>query len=1381
MSELSIHPINYSENSRIKKYPLQKSSSAHDLFLLPYNNNNNNKINTGLPKLSITMSRFNGEHPTSNSTNNNMNSNKEKNKSVLPHGMSAVARPKRYSTGAPTIGNKRRITKPDFMNPSSFIMTDPVRGEQLLLSSSQQANVNTSLRNSISNQLLSHVNEDSTPPPSTPSMDPTYKKVINVTPQPSYIISDPSVTMRNMRNSLIGAPSTTTPLNNDHVSLLRMNNSSGVVPNRIPTQANSPLENTIFSNRSPTISPEHTMNQQQLNNTTNNNTYEVFHRSQQQIATVIVPNNEKLVSVTEYAETPNVPQTNQPYETTNNNNYNNNNQDTSENTFNNEDNNNNNNNNTNTNTNNDNNNNNDDGSNPDNNRSNDKTNGKKTGQALIQKLQDINKLIVKQEIELQDRCAQLTTSQTTELKNLWTIYKINIDLINNYTTFITTALLPSQSPQDILIGEEIIEIYRIERRLWVYGTITFLDVLKNFSNFMDPDVCSQFITHVFISLSTMLIDIPPKHSIPWLQRLGDLSRMAIALYPSGFIDWKLSAEYWYLEAMKFTYSHGKLYYHMSTVQQNTLEAFVNLGKSVFCQDTFTPSQQYMQLVIDNIYQRTFVDRTNNGNIRNSDLIDYLKHSEVMLLPTFLENAELQRVVLNYFQDRFGIDYNENNIFETQQMFTQIPSSLRFYFRHAPAFAESHILQIIGFGDPKNPFAILFDLPKYLKERKDKKDKNRTRTADSNSNNSNGNDNANNHTNSNVTNSIATSSATTTTVNSPISTLQPTGDLGSDMSIDQTSIQISTTDFFENIDSLKAPIKKANIYIWLKSLDFVNLTSLKCSMIVLKKFLHGPFLIALPHFLPWAYFIVATATKARRTFQDDESSLKFWNVLIKRLFPWNTISSFLNVLIAYALDNFHNCECINSICDEYSRFETLDELLIYFNDNEELPEVWKCWGTLWYDTLCDKGALKAENFQQLGIKDHMFLDLPIDGIDFDTQDEIGEKFWKRALRLIFMFKKIAEEFNIGLAISNDVSVYCNDPQVEPSHILRTFCFKAIPYTEDTSERFNEMIPLCEEIDEINSNFGAAPSLSLIPGESIFDYLGYKKFFPDSESFDKNGDVISSSLYTKYLTNNKNVMSGGGANNNNSGSTPVVVDSSKSSSGFNFPNTIATTTTANTEITPTQPIPTQPSTNGIFGDEEEWFTKYMGQENTFDTFDDPLDVINKEFTYFVFDATSWLRHFAHIYKLATNNVLRFAVCLTTFQELRFLRKSKDENVVEAAARAIITMRQLYREDKLLPLRFTGNMAADIEEHLEVEEQITWRSHVDEFVIEAVMKAQQKFKEHNTIGMSSDFIYVVLVTDDITMAKKAKDQQVMTFSTHFIFSLCTKMGIKNNVCTN
>lgn len=160
---------------------------------------------------------------------------------------------------------------------------------------------------------------------------------------------------------------------------------------------------------------------------------------------------------------------------------------------------------------------------------------------------------------------------------------------------------------------------------------------------------------------------------------------------------------------------------MSTVQQNTLEAFVNLGKSVFCQETFTPSPQYMQLVIDNIYQRAFVER-NNGNLRNSLLIEYLKHSEAMLLPSFLESPDLQNVVLSYFIEKFGLDANGCNIFNAEDMFVQNPDFFKYFFRHGPSFAQSHILQIVGFGEPKNPFAILFELPKYLKERKDKKER-----------------------------------------------------------------------------------------------------------------------------------------------------------------------------------------------------------------------------------------------------------------------------------------------------------------------------------------------------------------------------------------------------------------------------------------------------------------------------------------------------------------------------------------------------------------------------------------------------------------------------------------------------------------------------------
>lgn len=954
---------------------------------------------------------------------------------------------------------------------------------------------------------------------------------------------------------------------------------------------------------------------------------------------------------------------------------------------------------------------------------------KRSSQALVQKLQDIYKIIVKQEIELQERCSQLTTSQTTELKNLWTIYRINSELINNYVTFITTALLPSQSEQDLLIGQEIVEIYRIERRLWVYGTITFLDVLKNFSNFMDPEVCSQFITHVFISISNMLADIPPKYAIPWLQRLGDLSRMAIALYPSGFIDWKLSAEYWYTEAMKFTYSHGKLYYHMSTVQQNTLEAFVNLGKSVFCQDTFIPSQQYMQLVIDNIYQRAFVER-NNGNHRNTQLIEYLKHSEVMLLPSFLESKDLQEVVLLYFRVKFGLDSNEVDIFRTQQMFQQNPDQLKYFFRHAPAFAESHILQLAGFGDPKNPFALLFELPKFLKERRDKKEKRKSRA-------------------------------------SPL--IETSSTMGLDEDEDEElQLNMSANEFFENIDSLKsANIFPASLHVWQESLKYINMTSMKCSMVVLQKFLQGSLVVALPHLLPWCYFIIAVALKVERL--NDEGSREFWMEFLNRIFPWDTMVSFLNVLMAYILDNDSNSWQLNSLCDQYSQM-SLQDLLELFNENEELPEVWKCWGTLWFDAICNKDQIHVDSYKSAGIKDHMFLDTPIDGIGFDHRDETGEKFCERACRAILLFRGIAQRFKLGISLSFNASVYCRRDDVASNHFLRSFSFKLGRNAEFTGGQNADLsilrntVEVFETGNWVNIDIDAIPMLSVVEHESIFDYEGYKRLYPDYCSYDKSGEFISTSLYTSLSAdniNNQNMSNSNINHGDNQESTRITKDKSAAEEKYLFEKCV------------------EPGSNRGHSD------------NSFQL-DDPMCQMNARDTYFVLDATSWLRHFGHVYKLATNKVLKFAICLTTFQELRFLRKSKDENVVEAATRAIITVRQLYSEKNILPLRFTGNVATHIEEHLEFEEQITWRSHVDEFVIEAVMKAQDKFEELSSSESKEEmqdvtnmnvehFNYAVLITDDGNMRKKAQDQGIRTFSTRFVFSICNAIGLEKSVCTN
>lgn len=956
---------------------------------------------------------------------------------------------------------------------------------------------------------------------------------------------------------------------------------------------------------------------------------------------------------------------------------------------------------------------------------------KTTGQQqLVEKLQEIYKNIVKQESDLQDRCSALTTQQTTDLKKLWQTYKINSDLIDNYILFINTALLSSQSESSLAIGQEIVEVYRIERRLWVYGTITFLDVLKNFSNFMDPEVSCQFITYVFISLSNMLGELPSKYSIPWLERLGDLSRMAIALYPSGFVDWKLSAEHWYRESLKYTFGHGKLYYHMSTVQQNTLEAFVNLGKSVFCEDTFVPSAQYMQLVIDNIYQRAFAER---GSVthRNNYIVDYLKHTEVMLLPSFLESTELQNVVIHFFQYKFGVS-SCGNFFDPNLIFIQDGEKMKHFFRHSSLFAQSHILQLCGFGDAKSPFAMLFELSKHLKSRKERKERKKS-----------------------------TKFASTSVLQDP-----------EDIKI-QTSKSIE--DYFLTIDSSKVPYEfPLMLDIWKRSLQFVNVTSMKCGMVVLRRFLYGPIVTALPHLLPWLYFIVSVQMKLDQI--EDSTVIKFWIVFMRRIIPWDSLVTFVNTLVHYCVVAKTNSFDIDSYMKKYMLMDT-HSMLATFYENENLPECWNCWGTLWFDVICRKSGVDITSLESTGVAQNCsFLDPPMEGIAFGEEDESGQKYWERICRVFLLFKSICDwgKFS-GLGFG------CVQTNEAPNLTWKDLVFKFNDEINDllSVELYpgeNESFPFekFEVIGEMNmiNNMISTPR-SMIPGISVENLEGFRILYPDYPCFNKNGNLITGSLYTRGPLESGNIQGGDDFNVNK------VLENGK--------------LMVHEKIKYSSVIDQQ---------EGPWMDAFMNpefrnQEMSNRSFIGNLNCqADTNVTFFVLDATTWLRHFAHIYKLATNNVLKFAICLTTFQELRFLRKSKDESVLEAATRAVITVRQLYHERKLLALRFTGNVAGHLEEHLEIEEQMTWKSHVDEFVIEAIAKAQSKFNLLNKDAMdkgkdfipiseeeeeSTKFNFVSLVTDDYNMRTKAQQLGIRTFTTRFVFAICTELGREAGVCTN
>ena len=70
-------------------------------------------------------------------------------------------------------------------------------------------------------------------------------------------------------------------------------------------------------------------------------------------------------------------------------------------------------------------------------------------------------------------------TRTSELLNdLWTVYHQNITLLDNYYDFLVTSLKPSSNQTQFKTGKNIVDLYKIPRRMWVYGVVGFLEVLK---------------------------------------------------------------------------------------------------------------------------------------------------------------------------------------------------------------------------------------------------------------------------------------------------------------------------------------------------------------------------------------------------------------------------------------------------------------------------------------------------------------------------------------------------------------------------------------------------------------------------------------------------------------------------------------------------------------------------------------------------------------------------------------------------------------------------------------------------------------------------------------------------------------------------------------
>lgn len=238
--------------------------------------------------------------------------------------------------------------------------------------------------------------------------------------------------------------------------------------------------------------------------------------------------------------------------------------------------------------------------------------------------------------------------------------------------------------------------------------------------------------------------------------------------------------------------------------------------------------------------------------------------------------------------------------------------------------------------------------------------------------------------------------------------------------------------------------------------------------------------------------------------------------------------FLNVLIAFLKDNSDSCSLVNQLCETYSQL-SLDEILTNFSENEELPEVWNCWGSLWFDTIKNKSETSYSGLKTAGIKDVNFLDAPYDGIVFDEEDDNGNKFWKRACRILFLFKGYAEKFDQGLRLTNINSLNSEEENIftkkqEKRNIDFLFKFDPtydlLPIDEASNKYFQvyslftEKLPAFESISENNIILDAVPQLSVIDGESIFDYVGYKKLLPCYYYYDKNGNVNKGAIYSNW---------------------------------------------------------------------------------------------------------------------------------------------------------------------------------------------------------------------------------------------------------------------------
>lgn len=927
----------------------------------------------------------------------------------------------------------------------------------------------------------------------------------------------------------------------------------------------------------------------------------------------------------------------------------------------------------------------------------------------------------------------IPTSTTELLNDLWTAYHHNLTLLDNYSDFLITALKPSSNQTQFKTGKNIVDLYKIPRRMWVYGIVGFLEVLKNIMTiFQEHEICLCFIAYSFNIISN-LTDSALEMEGWWLEKLGDLSRMAIALYSTKFIDWKISAEYWYSMSMKTLYGHGKIYYHMCTVQQDNLEALVNISKSVSCRDPFVPTQHYLRLVVENI-----CTQRNILSLLELPIIDFIKIHKVLLSihnsslsstsESQVENIQNSQVqygidLVTRYSLTFGSDSNGYNFF-TRELYTSSgiasisdPShpyymqqqqtspintieKMLFWFNKGPLFAIANVNHLIGFGDPKNPFAKVFQLPEALKERKEKKDRRRK---------------------------------------SKSLNLFEKNSLGS------------------GIDDHVVIAGELSVTDWFYCLQYINKSVLELSMRILSHYLVGPKQASTSHLIVWLYFLISIG-EAMKNFPNSKSMF-LW--LFRKLFPWENLINYLNVILSLSKNNekLNNMICNYLTCKE--------GYLEHFNQNEFLPEVWKCWGTLWFDLISPKADFI--DTESSGISDSRLFDIPISGtspmFSLTSERNIKEQLEldndERIARTILLARTLADTYDFGLVRDSqgfkfDEETYKNIDNIsniperssEIQSYLEEFLFGDGRFVqnnflrpisiENLSSSDSRLEP---DLDQLwfsvnKNNFGFDQN-----NLELDDNIGEEneiEGYADSE-FEEDSDLESQ----RALKNIHDVQQHQILQNSNLLMNEVLYSDSYISMDFN---------------------PSQNRNISIEGD--------LG------------DFMDSNVSYISLDTNIWLKHCGRIFKCIRNGVFKIIIPLIVFQELRSLRKSTEITIADAATRSVIIIRELYLNKEILPIRFDGSVASDINETSEFENNTNWRTNVDETILNSVFGydeiSRKLMKGLNTrlsnlnpnpiildAKMAKHFKYSILITDDRNMRMRAKSIGLSSFQSKWLFT--------------